>query len=218
MQEVGVPPFATALYVEPAEKRLEDRAAIIPIPDGLVLVLADGAGGRPGGAEAADAVIRLARAAIGSIGDPLDPSCWSALLGDIDQEIRGDPAAGETTAVVMAVTPRGLAGASVGDSGAWLIRPDGMTDLTARQERKPGLGTGVARAVPFACRELWGTLLVASDGLLKYTSPERICLTAQDPNLEQGVRRLVDLVRLRSGRLPDDVGVILCRRLPEPLS
>lgn len=56
-----------------------------------------------------------------------------------------------------------------------------------------------------------GTLLLATDGLLKYASAKSICDTARGPDLDAVPCRLVELVRLRSGGLQDDVGIIACR-------
>jgi PPM family protein phosphatase len=140
-----------------------------------------------------------------------DPRAWCRILEESDAALADDPAAGETTAVVAVVTRRGIAGASVGDSGAWIVTETGHEDLTENQHRKPGLGTGMVIAVPFAARRWTGTLLLASDGLLKYTSDEAICQVARGADLQSAASGLVDLVRLRSGGLPDDVAVLLCR-------
>ena len=56
-----------------------------------------------------------------------------------------------------------------------------------------------------------GTLLVATDGLWKYAGPEAICRVVRENDLRAAAKGLVDLVRLRSGALPDDVTVALCR-------
>jgi serine/threonine protein phosphatase PrpC len=177
----------------------------------FVLVVADGAGGQAGGAEAAETIIRaVGDASTGAV--PLDhPEFWCQLFYEMDNALVDDPTAGETTAVVAAVSPNGIAGASVGDSGAWLITPSGYDELTIYQQRKPCLGTGAAIPVPFSIR-LWdGTLLLASDGLFKYAPEERICEVAQESDLQKAALHLLDLPRLRSGRLPDDGAIILCR-------
>jgi hypothetical protein len=86
-----------------------------------------------------------------------------------------------------------------------------IEDLTDGQTRKPLVGSGCR---PFAIRAAAlgaGTLLVASDGLLRYAKPADIARRAAGPDLAAAARGLVDLVRLRSGALPDDVSVVLCR-------
>ena len=82
-------------------------------------------------------------------------------------------------------------GASVGDSGAWLIGRDGWEDLTEGQVRKPLLGSGVAEAVGFASA-FGGTLLVATDGLLKYAAASRLVSLARNGELETVAAELVD--------------------------
>jgi hypothetical protein len=53
--------------------------------------------------------------------------------------------------------------------------------------------------------------VAVSDGLLRHAPARSIAELAVDPDLAAAARALVDLVRLRSGDLPDDVTVILCR-------
>jgi serine/threonine protein phosphatase PrpC len=206
----------TAKVIEGYRAECEDRAEILEVGAAVLVVVADGAGGRPGGARAAEAVLDGVRQAAAAGFSGLDPWAWCKLLAEIDRAVSRDPAAGETTAVAATVTPAGLAGASVGDSAAWRVTAKGWYDLTRRQERKPFLGTGAARPVPFALGAWDGTLLVATDGLLKYTSAERIAEAARGPDLPRAAGQLVDLVRLRSGGLQDDVAVVLCRPSPPP--
>ncbi len=104
-------------------------------------------------------------------------------------------------------------GASVGDSGAWVIRGAQIEDLTEGQARKPLVGAGCRPVAVRAAALGAGTLLVASDGLLRYAKPSEIAWVAAGRDLVVAVRGLVDLVRLRSGALPDDVSVVLCRQV-----
>lgn len=146
--------------------RLEDRAEVFVRSPEAVVVVADGAGGRPGAAYTAETAVRLVGEFVTGRTFGWDPLAWCRLLRRIDDALAHDPAAGETTAVVAVLAPGGILGASVGDSGAWLVAPDGVRDLTVHQQRKPFLGTGAAVPVPFAAP--WAddaTLLVASDGL-----------------------------------------------------
>lgn len=188
----------------------EDRVAVVPVLGGHVLVLADGAGGRSGGRAAAEGVIRLALDQARALAsDSLEPV---ELLRAIDAALAGDPVAGEATAVVAVVTPSQVHGASVGDSGAWLVSGDPVTDLTRRQVRKPMIGSGAAVPIAFGPVALAGRLLLASDGLLKYSPRDRLLAAANEPRLSEAVNALIETVRLRSGALPDDVAVILCER------
>lgn len=187
----------------------QDRVAVVHVYGALVLVLADGAGGRSGGTEAADGVIRLAKAqAHDLVGGRLEPT---ALLGQIDHALAEDANAGEATAVVAVVSGGEVRGASVGDSGAWLIGDESLTDLTRRQVRKPMVGSGRAVPVAFGPAELGEQrLLLASDGLLKYAAPEAIRKAAWLESIKAASSALVEAVRMPSGNLPDDVSVILC--------
>jgi PPM family protein phosphatase len=201
----------TAKRVESYREKGEDRAEVMTLGDVTVLVMADGAGGRPGGAQAAETVIRVVRESLAGTPRCYDPRFWCGVLRKADDMILGDGYGGETTAVVLALCGPSIVGASVGDSGAWQITEAACYDLTARQQRKPCLGTGVAAPMSFVRSGAGGTLLVASDGLFKYTGPEAICNVARGTDLESVAKNLVDLVRLPSGRLQDDVAVLLCR-------
>lgn len=184
---------------------------MIEHPMGLVLVVADGAGGSGGAVEAADALLLWVRAHVTTIADLRPASQWSDLLAKADRQMSF--ARGETTGVVVAVWSDGLSGASVGDSGAWLVADDGFDNLTSGQTHKPLIGTGRATPVAFErASSMAGTLLLASDGLLKYAPPGRICDLVRSSDLQAAANGLVDAVRLRSGALQDDVAAVLCRR------
>jgi serine/threonine protein phosphatase PrpC len=67
--------------------------------------------------------------------------------------------------------------------------------------------------VSFTRGLLEGTLLVASDGLLKNTSLEKITATILTADFDDAASKLVELVRYQSGALPDDVSVLLVRKI-----
>ena len=71
---------------------------------------------------------------------------------------------GETTAVVVDVRTIGIAGASVGDSRAVIVKDGTISELTANQKRKPLIGTGMAEPIGFVCPPLDGLLLLGTDG------------------------------------------------------
>jgi len=203
--------FIVAKYIEASGSRGQDRAQVIEHRDGLIIVLADGAGGTSGGAEAADTVVLWAQAYATRTDDIRPAAQWAELLAKADQQISINN--GQTTGVIVALFEGGISGASVGDSAARIVHPDnGYTHLTANQIHKPLIGTGVARPVPFEHAALSGTLLVASDGLVKYAPHPRLCEAAKGEDLDAAPKRLVDLTRLKSGSLQDDVAVVLCRR------
>lgn len=190
----------------------EDRLAVHHRAGGLVVVVADGAGGISGGGAAAERALAIVARALGQPGiEPFASATWTQVLAGADLEIEEDPTCGETTAVVIAVSAGGLAGASVGDSGAWGIHEDGHDDLTAGQHRKRRLGSGRALPVTFERPALRGTLLVATDGLLAYARPADMHRIAQEEDLEAAAQALVQLVRLPSGQFVDDVALVLLR-------
>jgi serine/threonine protein phosphatase PrpC len=183
----------------------QDRAAVIETGLGFVLVVADGAGGRSGGKEAAMMAVDIVREGASRLSDP--DACVA--LQHI-QAIFRDKVAGETTCVLAVVNGGAIYGASVGDSGAWLISETAWTDLTKLQSRKPFIGSGAAAPCPFEVKsEHTSSLLLATDGLLKYTSPERIIEVCRKSDRVETARRLIELVRYPSGALPDDVTVIV---------
>ena len=199
---VPIRAFVHATEVCPRRGTGQDRVWVSSARDRIVIALADGAGGAAGGEQAANAVIDAVAAA--QVDD------WIAVLTELELDPdRLGP--GQTTAVVATVTRDGIRGASAGDSGAWVIRGGQIEDLTLGQHRKPLIGDH-SIALPFHGGPLAGaTLLVASDGLLRYARPEAIARVASGPDLAAAARDLVALVRLPSGELPDDVSVILCR-------
>ena len=103
---------------------------------------------------------------------------------------------------------------SVGDSGAWIIRGAEIDDLTANQQHEPLLGAG-AHPIAFERGPLaGGTLVVASDGLFRYAKPADIARVASGSDVEAVARALIDLVRLPTGALQDDVSVVVVRARP----
>ena len=171
-----------------------------------MLIVADGAGGRSGAAQAAEFMIRCTRDAAADLSGPDD--CFR-LLYQVDQRIAQAADCGETTGVIVVASSNGLFGGSVGDSAAWLFTPDSKEELT--RMRKPYLGTGVVAPHQFARPFSQGTVVVASDGLWKYTSLELIEEKVRMGKREQLAAELGELVRLRSGTFPDDVSIATCR-------
>jgi len=176
----------------------QDRAVVIPRAGGLVVALADGAGGASNGALAAQAVVDVAVR-----GDPAD------VILACDEHLRN---VGLTTAIIVHVRADAVSGASVGDSAAWLIDGE-VIDLTEHQRRKPLVGGGCVPVVFHSERPLGtATLLVASDGLFSYAAAADIArIVRAGRDLRETADTLVELVRLPSGGLQDDVTIVLCR-------
>ncbi|SRR5258707_20125 len=187
----------------------QDRGLVVCDGPQTVLCVADGAGGLSGGREAAIMAVEFVRRNVSLVTNT--ESCVQ-LLCRMDAAIAQDSAAGETTCVLVVVTQTEMIGASVGDSGAWLITENGvLLDLTQGQQRKPFIGSSAAWPVPFVHPNQAGTLLLATDGLLKYASPERIIAVCREQPTELAAQRLIELARYQSGALPDDVTIILTR-------
>ncbi len=181
--------------------RGEDRIAIVECPDRKLIAVADVAGGVAGGAAAAEAICRALA------GDARD---WAAWLAQRDTTLAAS-STGLAAAVVLSISVDGVIhGASVGDCEAWVFAEDEMVNLTARQVRKPLLGDGGALPARFTARVTGGTIVVASDGLWKYMGHKRIGEAAALRPLESALDALVAGVRLRSGALQDDVGIVVC--------
>lgn len=186
-----------------------------PEDAGYTLVaVADGQGGREGGALAAwlacQAGIEAACAA-----QPLSlmqPARWSRILRAADAAVFRRPEAGFTTLVMLCVAPTALCGAANGDSAAVLVNA-GETGriLTERQPKNPPVGSGSARSAGFCARlaRPW-SLLVMSDGVWKYTGWEpifRIVSEHSGRRMIEGLRRSASLQGSR--RLQDDFTLVV---------
>src|SRR5262245_14779889 len=124
----------------------EDRVEILERDDALLIAIADGAGGIGNAAAAADFVVMSGLERVMGRSYLTDEVFWCDALCEIDRSLARSGNGGESTAVVVSVSASGIVGASVGDSGAWLIRPGGYEDLTEAQVRRPFIGSG--KAVP----------------------------------------------------------------------
>jgi PPM family protein phosphatase len=182
----------------------QDRAAAFEFGEGQLMVVADGAGGVAGGGEAADAVVAWLRRL-----EPTVKHDWVHVLRAIDIHLASVPVVGETTAVVALVTEEEIVGASVGDSGGWMLVLGTWLNLLEDQQRKPLLGTGAAVPVGFGPFPTGDRVLLGSDGLFKYVDAERIGQIASGSSLECAARELVQAARLTSGNLQDDIAVVI---------
>jgi serine/threonine protein phosphatase PrpC len=187
----------------------EDRLLVERYGARTLAIVADGAGGIGGGAAAAEMACSLMAQSMRTtiVGTP---ELLAKCLFDVDQALARQGSGGQCTAVVVEISENRVSGASVGDSGAWMITSREILDLTERQQRKPLLGSGEASPVGFGPVQLSGRLLLASDGLFKYATRCDIrerALVALSVGI--AVETLVEGLRLRSGAFQDDVAIIL---------
>ena len=204
-----------AIALHPAARN-EDRAVVVAQHGSLVIAVADGAGGMPGGAEAADIVIAATlRAALG-VRDERD---IAQLLSAIDAECASSPRAGESTGIVMLVRDDGtIVGASAGDSEAWLIDEIGVVRLTEHQARKRHLGGGTASPTPFrGVLAPTATLVIGTDGLFGYAAREAVIEAASAGDVHSCAQALLAAALAPPVVLADDLAVVVVRRAGDQL-
>jgi PPM family protein phosphatase len=188
----------------------EDRTSFINAGDSYIFLVADGAGGIGGGAEAADYFISTASSELLNEANNLSPQFLRHFLISLDEKILGLPDTGETTAIIVVVNEGRLFGASVGDSESWVFGDDYHEELTDDQVRKPLLGSGCSKPVSFSSSILNKKLILGTDGLFKYANAGDIKSVVCAYSPQECIPRLLDLVRYPSGSYPDDIGIIVC--------
>jgi serine/threonine protein phosphatase PrpC len=199
----------SALRSAASRRDSRDRAHAIEHGDAIVVVVADGAGGIVGGSIASDAAIAAVRERVGADGfDPYDVSAWCDAFATVDADLARRTDAGETTAIVIVASPRGIVGGSVGDCEAWVVAPSRVESLTEHQHRAR-LGSGVCQPTSFDRPALDGVLIVATDGLFKHASYEAIVAACTSLDVTTIADALIVLPKLRSGAYPDDVAVVV---------
>ncbi len=194
--------------VRAAEGFGHDRLKAVDTPGGAVFAIADGAGGTGGGGRAADLCLSEIVDTVAR-DEERDELEWVAVLRQVDEVLQADVGAGETTAVVVEFRAGALFGASVGDSGAVLVVDGQPLELTGQQIRKPLLGGGGARPIPFRFDSGMGTLLLGSDGLWKYSPLDRILRVIGGEDAHRAPDELLKLAQLPSGALQDDIAIII---------
>jgi hypothetical protein len=140
--------------------------------------LADGQGGRCGGARAAELACRTViqaaveyRHEVLTIGDT-----WVEILRLADLAVAHDEDAGLATLVGFCLTKGTLVGASNGDSAVMVLdTAQDCREITRGQHKNPPIGFGDATIVPFTTRLVkpW-TVMTMSDGVWKYVGWDRI--------------------------------------------
>ena len=180
-------------------ERSQDRVVTLERDDAVAIIVADGAGGRPGGAEAADAFVHAAVAHLERARDWFDVRALADVFSGVDRALCR-ASGGETTAIIVVAAPYALCGVSAGDSEAWIVGQANIDRLTANQDRAR-VGSAGVRPVMFHRRAFEGTLVVATDGLFRHADATDIARSSER------AEELVKLPRLASGEYPDNVGV-----------
>src|SRR5262249_9467668 len=147
-----------------------------------------------------------------------DRDAWVGLFRETDAGIAAHRA-GETTGVVVALGPRGIVGVSTGNSEAWLVGLEWVDNLTVGQRTEGRLGARRTTPTPFQrAAPKPAVLVVASDGLFKFAAPDVIASVVRTQAIGPAAENLVELVKLRSGKVAEDVAVVLVRldEVPPP--
>jgi hypothetical protein len=167
--------------------------------------MADGQGGRAGGAAAARLACSTAIAFSGS-------ASWLDKLTRADLAVAADAAAGFTTLIGFEVRGEVVVGASCGDSAVLALCGTGeRTELTLNQFKNPPVGSGEATFVPFELELVrpW-KLLAITDGVWKYVGWNRIDELVKNYRGEELLAVLQKAARLPgSGQFQDDFTVVL---------
>lgn len=188
--------------------------SVHPQDDSLQIVaLADGQGGRSGGAKAAQTAVKSAvsLALSASVAQVQSERFWAQLLFDVDQSVCDEPDAGFTTFVGVAVTVTKIIGVSSGDSQALLLTPDGSVELlTSKQKKNPPVGSAVCHPVTFMSPfPAEAKLVVMSDGVYKFVSQETICSTILKQKPRDAIQTILEAAIGKSGTLYDDFSMII---------
>jgi PPM family protein phosphatase len=176
-------------------------------------VIADGQGGRAGGAEAAkrgcEAVIE--RASASPVDQLQNPLVWAELIRMADRAIHSDTESGYTTLVALGLRFGQVVGASQGDSAVFAQHDGSFIELTQNQRKNPPIGSGEVRPRSFQTgfTEPW-LLMLMTDGVWKYVGHERLAeLTAKQRATDLLLTEIQELARLKtSGRFQDDFTIL----------
>ncbi len=146
---------------QPTHDTSHDRLSVLRDAHCTLIALADGVDASENcQVAAARAVSELARCfRNGAL--PENARDWEMVLEAIDHVVLGDPAAGETSTLVMLVRQGVVLGASVGASLAYVIHAETGEPqlLTPAPRRAPRIGTGLAEPVGFGPTRLDGKLV-----------------------------------------------------------
>jgi hypothetical protein len=192
----------------------EDAFEVRSVADGCLCAVADGQGGRAGGAAAAQLACKtsLDEASNYPLAELLQPAIWPEIMRVADAAVCDDPAAGFTTLVAFFVGAGRITGASSGDSAAVLIRANKTGEvLTERQHKNPPVGSRAADFAAFdASLSVPWTVLAMTDGVWKYARLTRIIQIASEKPASEVIPAIREHASLKgSGRLQDDFTLVV---------
>jgi serine/threonine protein phosphatase PrpC len=183
----------------------QDSIGVFDKPDGVILVVADGAGGIEDGEVASRVVVDTVKQASR---DTTSPTDWSQVLRNADHAI----GSGQSTACAVELSSTGLRGASVGDSRVGMIVGEDLVFPSDGQQRKPLLGSGDTEPRSFTMPWDGGLVIVGSDGFWNYVNMGKLLANLHFIEFPVMAKTLAEMVRMPSGNLADDVAVICARR------
>ena len=182
-------------------------------PECWIACLADGQGGRAGGARASQLAceIVVASASARRHAALSDSQDWQAILAEADRGVATDREAGFTTLIGLCIQNNWLVGASCGDSAVVVVSQGSVEIPTSRQFKNPPVGSGEADFIPFEMKlkAPW-RVLVVSDGVWKYCGWDAMSAAALNTGGDVLLSHLQSIARLPgSGAFPDDFTVVL---------
>lgn len=198
-------------FIEAQKEICEDCVSYVLLDPMIGIAVADGAGGMSGGAEASHFFIERFKKYLWNLKNQKPEDILASFFSEIDQLLWKDSKCGECAGIVILIDKNQIYGASVGDCEAWTVTSSEITKLTQYQIRKPLLGSNQSISTYFKLNKFNGLLIVGTDGLFKYTKPQIIQSIVLNEPIHEATLKLSDSVRLKSGKLQDDIGFIIFR-------